>query len=71
MSERWKFQIRSGLTYGIIAAIISGLFRLKDKTFDELFLSYQFLVRLLVFIAVGIFALGYWNWKSKQKEFRK
>lgn len=71
MTERWNYQIKQGLLYGLIMSVLSAGFELQEKTFEEAFMSYRFLIRLLIFIVVGIFLIGYLNWKEKQKQLKK
>ena len=67
MSERWKYQIRVGLFYGIVTTLLITIFDLFDKSFYESFFSMEFLRRIVIFILVGIFIVGYYNWKEKVK----
>lgn len=68
MNERWKYQIKSGGFFGITMAIASSLFELAEKSFTDVFFSYEFLARLCIFLILGIFVLGYFNWKEKVKK---
>lgn len=67
MSERWQYQIKTGLFYGILASILLTLFELVEKSFSDAFLTYTFMLRVVVLILAGIFLVGYSNWKSKEK----
>jgi energy-coupling factor transporter transmembrane protein EcfT len=67
MSERWKYQVKHGLFYGILMAVLTALWKLTDNTFKEAFLTWNFLLRVVIFVLVGIFLVGYFNWKEKQK----
>jgi hypothetical protein len=68
MSERWKYQIKSGSFFGVTMTIVSSLFDLSEKDFTAIFFSYKFIVRLVIFLILGIFVLGYYNWKEKIKK---
>lgn len=68
MSERWKYQIKSGSFFGLILTIASSLFKALDIGFVAEYVSLQFLLKLIVYILVGIFFVGYFNWKAKIKK---
>jgi len=59
MSERWKHQFKSGLTWAITALVILTVMDFKNNTWE------RFLLRLVVFVLVGVFVLGYFSWKKK------
>jgi multisubunit Na+/H+ antiporter MnhB subunit len=59
MSERWIHQIKSGLTWAITALVILTVMDYKNNTWE------RFLLRLVVFVLVGVFVLGYFSWKKK------
>jgi len=67
MSERWKYQIKMGGFWGLFMVVFNILFELKEKPFMEQITSYNFYLRAVVYIAVGIFGLGYYNWKQRLK----
>jgi hypothetical protein len=67
MSERWNYQIKTGLPFGIIMPIVLTSFEWYGTSFTEAFLSKKFLVYLLVFLFVGVFIIGYSNWREKKK----
>ena len=67
MSERWKFQIKNGVIWGIILSLGLSVFDLFEITFEDAFFSKRNLLRTLYFVLVGIFILGYLNWKKKIK----
>ena len=67
MSERWKYQIKSGLPFGLLLPIVLGLLDWYGTSFSEAFLTLKFLISLLVFLLGGIFVIGYYNWKEVQK----
>lgn len=67
MSERWKYQIKTGGIWGLFMVVFNILFELKEKPFIEQISSLNFYLRAVVYIAVGIFVLGYYNWKQRQK----
>ena len=67
MSERWKYQIKSGLPFGLLLPIVLGLLDWYGTSFSEDFFTLKFLISLLVFLLGGIFVIGYYNWKEVQK----
>jgi len=69
MNERWKHQIRAGLPFGIIMPVIMTLFDWfgTSASFTEAFFTMKFLVKFIVFMILGIFLIGYSNWREKAK----
>lgn len=67
MSERWKYQLKMGGFWGVFMTVFMTLFEIKEKPFMEQITSYNFYLRAVVYIGVGIFVLGYYNWKQKEK----
>lgn len=69
MGERWEYQIKKGLPFGISMPLIMTLFDWygTSETFTEAFFSWKFLVKFIVFMTLGIFAIGYSYWREKQK----
>jgi hypothetical protein len=66
MSERWKYQLKTGLFWGIFMTLFNVLFEIKEKSLSEQFTSPNLYIRLVVFSAVGIFILGYFTWRAKK-----
>jgi hypothetical protein len=67
MSERWKYQLKSGGIWGVFMIVFMTLFEIKEKPFAEQISSYNFYFRAVVYLVIGIFVLGYFNWKAKVK----
>ncbi|MEC5164568.1 hypothetical protein RCH18_000284 [Flavobacterium sp. PL11] len=67
MSERWKYQIKTGGLWGLIIAVIIPTLDLFQLSFEHAFLSRQNLVRTAYFIIVGVFLIGYLRWRKKVK----
>lgn len=69
MSERWKYQIKTGLPFGIVMPIIMTLFDWygTSATFTEAFFTLKFLMKFIVFMTMGIFVIGYSNWRERAK----
>ena len=65
MSERWKYQIKTGGIWGMILSLCLCVFDLFEMTFEDAFLSKKNLLRTLYLVLVGIFIVGYLNWKKK------
>ena len=68
MSERWKYQIRTGGVWGLIMALAMSIFDLTDMSFEDAFLSKKNIFRLLYFLLVGTFIIGYYRWNKKAKQ---
>ncbi len=66
MSERWKYQLQYGLVWGLVVTLITFLFGLTQKTIDES-LTLGLLLRGLIYCVIGVFVLGYFQWRARQK----
>lgn len=71
MTDRWKYQIKTGGLWGLTTATLISLFNLIDKSFEEEFITKKFIVKLLYFILFGVFIVGYFSWKKKLKDENK
>lgn len=73
MSERWKYQIKAGLPFGLLMPILLTCFEWYGTSFSEAFFTKKFLVYLAVFLFAGIFVIGYFNWAEhkKNQEYNK
>lgn len=67
MSDRWKYQIKSGLPFGLLLPIFITALDWYGTSFEEAFLTQKFMISLAVFLFAGIFIIGYFNWREKQK----
>jgi hypothetical protein len=67
MSERWKYQIKMGGIWGVFMTVFNVLFDIKETPFSAQVAAPTFLFKAIAYILVGIFVLGYFTWKSKQK----
>lgn len=65
MSERWKFQTKVGLFWGLFMTFFNLFF--EEKPIQAQVASADFYLRAAVFILAGIFILGYINWKARVK----
>ena len=68
MSERWRYQIKTGGLWGVLMIIFSIVFSIKEKPLAVQLSSPNFYIRSVVYIAMGVFVLGYFNWKAKKKQ---
>ena len=66
MSERWKYQIKTGGIWGLFMAAFMAFFEIKENPILEQLSSFQFYFRLVCFELVGIFILGYFTWKNRK-----
>ena len=67
MCERWKYQIKIGLFWGVFMSVFNMLFEIQEHSIMEQISKPNFYFRAIIFILVGIFGLGYFNWKSIKK----
>jgi hypothetical protein len=70
MSERWKYQIKTGGFWGIFMSVFGLLFEMKEHPIAQQIAQPKFWFRAVVYLALGIFVLGYVNWKQKEKQGR-
>lgn len=71
MSERWKYQIKTGTFWGIFMSIFMILFDIKEHSIEQQIGKPEFWIRTIAYLALGIFVLGYINWKGKMKRENK
>jgi hypothetical protein len=71
MSERWKYQIKSGGIWGLFMSGFSLFFNMKEQPIAEQLQNPQFWFRTVIYLTIGVFGLGYYNWKQKQKQQSK
>jgi len=67
MSERWKYQLKMGGFWGVFMVVFMTLFELKEKTISQQLADRNFYIRAVGYIVIGVFLLGYFNWKEKIK----
>jgi predicted tellurium resistance membrane protein TerC len=70
MSERWKYQLKVGLFWGLFMTGFMLLFEMKEKPIRNQITAPGFYLKLVVYVTVGIFVLGYFNWKQKVKQHK-
>lgn len=63
--------MKMGGFWGVFMTVFMTLFEIKEKPLMEQITSYNFYLRAVVYISVGIFVLGYYNWKQKEKSQSK
>lgn len=68
MSERWKYQIKMGSIWGLFMTVFNVLFDLKETPLAAQVTTPAFYLKAVAYILVGIFVLGYYTWKSRQKQ---
>lgn len=59
INKIWKKRLKIGSIWAISSATIASLFELDGQTFDKIFLTYKFLIKLAVFLISGIFIFAY------------
>ena len=67
MSERWKYQLKSGGIWGLFMAVYILLYNSKQQPIAVQLEHFEFWIRTVVYLIIGIFGLGYYNWKQKVK----
>lgn len=65
MNERWKFQVKNGLIWGLIMSSCLAVFDVFEMSFEDPFLSKKTLFRTFYFVFTGIFLVCYFRWKKK------
>lgn len=68
MNERWQYRLKTGGIWGVFMVVFTILFDLKEKPLTEQFSNSNFYLRSVIYIGIGIFVLGYFNWRAKNKE---
>ena len=71
MTARWKYQLKWGLLWGTFMALAMSAFNAWENENWSLFFTWNFLLRLVVFVAIGVFVIGYFNWKESEKAAAK
>ncbi|PWA06879.1 hypothetical protein DB895_02535 [Flavobacterium psychrotolerans] len=67
MNERWKYQIKTGSSYGITLTACMTMLQWRGGSVADELLSMKFFLRVFIFFTTGIFILGYIKWKGKVK----
>lgn len=71
MTERWKYQLKTGGFWGVFMIVFTTAFALKEKPFATQISDSGFYIRVVGFLLFGVFALGYSSWKAKIKRESK
>lgn len=71
MSERWKFQVKNGLFFGVLTTFFSTLFDFDNDSFLDTLLSKETIIRMVLFTLAGIFIVSYFSWKKKVEQDKK
>lgn len=66
MSERWKTQLIQGGFWGLFMLVFMTLF--DEKPVTEQISSRNYLIKVVIYMATGIFFMGYIFWKGKNPE---
>lgn len=70
MSGRWKYQLKWGTLWGTLMALAIMTFTAWELGNWTLFLSWSFFLRLIAFNLVGVFLVGWLNWRELQKRHK-
>jgi uncharacterized membrane protein len=68
MSERWKYQLKTGIFWGLFMIIFMTIINWREKPIMTEVTLPKFYVKLAIYLIVGIFGLGYFNWKALKKQ---
>jgi hypothetical protein len=71
MTERWKYQLKTGGFWGVFMIVFTTVFALKEKPFATQIADSNFYIKAAGFLLFGIFVLGYSSLKSKIKRESK
>lgn len=66
MSERWTFQLKSGLIFAFVFTFMMCV--MNEKSLEIQFNSTNFYIRILTNILVGVFVIGYFKWKGQDEK---
>ncbi len=70
MSERWKHQLKVGISWGLFMIVFMALFEWNDNPLLSQLTTPYFYIKVVVYLATGIFFVGYFSWKGKNdKEY--
>ena len=53
MSERWKYQLKTGGIWGVFMVVFTTLFDLNDKSLIAQLSSLNFYIRNIIYIGIG------------------
>ena len=67
MSERWKYQIKTGGLWGLIIAVVIPTLDLFQLSFEQAFFSKHNFIRTAYFVTFGVCLIGYLSWRKKVK----
>ncbi len=71
MNDRWKYQVKTGLPWGIFMTVFMAIYQMKEKPLLIQLNEGQFYFRLVCFLLFGVFVLGYSSWKAMTKRETK
>ena len=66
---RRKFVLKSGLLWGVLTALFTELFSLREKGIMEAVFSLEFVFRLGIFLIFGILLFGFLAWKLNERKY--
>ncbi len=65
MTERWKYQLKTGGFWGLFMIVFTTVLALKEKPLATQMADYNYYIRAVGVLLFGVFVLGYSSWKSK------
>ncbi|MBP6558551.1 MAG: hypothetical protein KA213_09320 [Flavobacterium sp.] len=63
MSERWKYQLKVGIFWGLFMSLMSTF--MSEKKLAEEMQEGSIYWRLIINVVVGTFVMGYLFWKGR------
>ena len=71
MTERWKYQTKTGGFWGVFMIVFTTIFALNEKSFETQIADSNFYLKAVAYLLFGVFVLGYSSWKAKIKRENK
>ena len=68
---RWMYGLKYGAIFGFIMFIVLNLWYLKDKSFEEVYLSSQAINQMGSMVLGGILGYSLIAWNMNQKTYQK
>ena len=67
MSERWKYQFKTGVFWGLFMIGFSTWYLSETKPLAIQLADYGYYFRAVGYIVFGVFVLGYSSWTAKKR----
>lgn len=67
MSERWKYQVKTGVFWGLFMIGFSTCYLSETTPLAVQLADYGYYFRAVGYIVFGVFVLGYSSWTAKKR----